>query len=136
MFTHYYVRTYFQVSYLRRQNYFLHPAVCGHFYHRGPSSRGRDSSPSNHNCSSPDQHGRDEGEENNSSSNNNNNKDLKDPAGDRSRKISVFNVGRVFSNLMMGRNSMPPELPSSQRRAESRSTDRLSLKKVFKKRSV
>ena len=71
----------------------------------------------------------------------------------RSRKMatSVFNMGRVFSNLM-GRGSLPPDLPSSgssqgQGQGHSSSgsagfkerglsTDRLSLKKVFKKRSV
>lgn len=63
-------------------------------------------------------------------------KDAAAAAAAQSRKISVFNMGRVFSNLMLGRNSMPPELPSSQQRTESRFPDTFSLKKVFKKRSV
>ena len=55
---------------------------------------------------------------------------------------SVWNVGKVFSNLVLGSSSsggaggaggrhasVPPELPSSVQ-------SRLSLKKVFKKRSV
>ncbi|TRY76682.1 hypothetical protein TCAL_10359 [Tigriopus californicus] len=60
---------------------------------------------------------------------------------DRSRKHTVFSMGRVFSHLM-GRGSLPPDLPSSSSgstvtvKERGMSTDRLSLKKVFKKRSV
>ncbi len=50
---------------------------------------------------------------------------------DRSRKISV--VSRVFSNLM-GRGSVPPELPS--RNHSTGALERISFRKVFKKRSV
>lgn len=60
---------------------------------------------------------------------------------DRSRKHTVFSMGRVFSHLM-GRGSLPPDLPSNSSgssvtvKERGMSTDRLSLKKVFKKRSV
>ena len=60
----------------------------------------------------------------------------------RSRKPSVFCVaGRMLNNLM-GRNSMPPELPSNSVSKSnpsspvSQSDGVFSFKKVFKKRSV
>ena len=64
------------------------------------------------------------------------------PDVSRSRKPSVFCVaGRMLNNLM-GRNSMPPELPSSSVSKSnpsspvSQSDGVFSFKKVFKKRSV
>ena len=64
------------------------------------------------------------------------------PDVSRSRKPSVFCVaGRMLNNLM-GRNSMPPELPSNSVSKSnpsspvSQSDGVFSFKKVFKKRSV
>ncbi len=63
----------------------------------------------------------------------------------RSRKLTtVFSVGRVLSNLGLGhcRNgSLPPELPTEANKKHHSTTgvppsERMSLKKVFKKRSV
>ena len=49
--------------------------------------------------------------------------------------MSVFNVaGRMLNNLM-GRNSMPPELPSKSQ-PNSPTDGNFSFKNVFKKRSV
>ena len=55
----------------------------------------------------------------------------------RARKISVFNVaGRMLNNLM-GRNSMPPELPSkSVPNSPTMAEGSFSFKNVFKKRSL
>ena len=58
----------------------------------------------------------------------------------RIRKPSVFYVaGRMLNNLM-GRNSMPPELPPISRSNPNSPTPNaegvFSFKKVFKKRSV
>ena len=59
----------------------------------------------------------------------------------RTRKPSVFCVaGRMLNNLM-GRNSMPPDLPSTVSKSNpsspvSQSDGVFSFKKVFKKRSV
>nr|ADD24437.1 Ras-like protein family member 11B [Lepeophtheirus salmonis] len=50
----------------------------------------------------------------------------------RIRKPSVFDVSRRVFNNLMGRNSLPPELPSSNTSKQSS----MSLKNVFKKRSV
>jgi hypothetical protein len=64
----------------------------------------------------------------------------------RMRKMSVFNVaGRMLNNLM-GRNSLPPDLPSTYTSksqpsspvgtSSAEGTTAFSFKKVFKKRSV
>ena len=70
---------------------------------------------------------------------------ISEEVSSRSRKPSVFCVaGRMLNNLM-GRSSMPPELPSSVSGPISRSNPNspvpgaegvFSFKKVFKKRSV
>ena len=49
-----------------------------------------------------------------------------------SRKVSVFNMSRMFSSIL-GRSSLPPELGDRQR---SNNSTGMSLKKVFQKRSV
>ena len=49
-----------------------------------------------------------------------------------SRKVSVFNMSRMFSPIL-GRSSLPPELGDRQRTNNSTG---MSLKKVFQKRSV
>lgn len=58
----------------------------------------------------------------------------------RQRKRSVFIIHRMFGSLM-GRNSMPPELPSSRKGGASQFTSSMpnvagSFRSVFKKRSV
>jgi hypothetical protein len=68
---------------------------------------------------------------NNHNNNNNNN---------RQRKRSVFTINRMFGSLM-GRNSMPPEMPSKKHGTVSNLAASMpdvagSFKSVFKKRSV
>lgn len=58
----------------------------------------------------------------------------------RQRKRSVFIIHRMFGSLM-GRNSMPPELPSTRKGGASQFTSSMpnvagSFRSVFKKRSV
>lgn len=58
----------------------------------------------------------------------------------RQRKRSVFTINRMFGSLI-GRNSMPPELPSTRKGGASQLASSMpnvagSFRAVFKKRSV
>ena len=61
-------------------------------------------------------------------------------ANNRQRKRSVFIINRMFGSLI-GRNSMPPELPSSRKSGVAQMASSMpnvagSFRSVFKKRSV